>query len=154
MGLQLSKVCSEVGDGWGAAGFMIWVRSGMTWEPKAVLEFDLVLGWGWARETLFFLTQGISGVVVTVGEGKGSIPAVSFAQELLHLTFKTMQFHTVGKRKLLSGPIPLGLALSTPTLPPTLLWEVGTYSSPLSHGAWPTWGQLLVQSPASFAGDI
>lgn len=51
VGLQLSKVCSEVGDGWGGAGFMIWVRSGMTWEPK---EFDLALGWDWARGTLFF----------------------------------------------------------------------------------------------------
>lgn len=50
-GLQVSKVCSKVGGGWGGAGFMIWVRSGMTWEPKTVLGFDLALGWDWARGT-------------------------------------------------------------------------------------------------------
>lgn len=54
VGLQLRKVYIEVGDGWGGAGFMIWVRSGMTWEPKAVLGFDLALGWDWTRGTLFF----------------------------------------------------------------------------------------------------
>lgn len=75
LGLQLSKVCSEVGDGWGGAGFMIWVRSGMTWEPKAVLEFNLALGWDWARGTLFSDSSvsclPSSGVAVTRGREKG-----------------------------------------------------------------------------------
>lgn len=131
---------------------MIWVRSGMTWEPKAVLEFNLALGWDWARGTLFSDSRCLLSSLLRCGCDQGKrkrFPLLLslFAQELCHLTFRMMQLHTVGKRKLLLGPNPLGPALSNTSSPNSALGSRNLLFSPFLLWCLPNLGPALTSIP-------